>query len=161
MKPPRGRRTKREEIQLRNATHAFYARAAPNAERAAEGLRKFTQAVPRKRRPAVRDPSKRYEADVLRDILSALRKHPRVARVERRQSGVFRDGERWIGVGRRGDPDITGILKGGRAFAIEVKRPGEEPNELQARRLEEIKAAGGVAGCAHSVEEAHAIVDSA
>ena len=50
------------------------------------------------------------------------------------------------------------ILQGGRAFAIEVKRPGGRANERQEQFLERIRAAGGIAGCATSVEQAIAII---
>jgi hypothetical protein len=141
-----------------NAAHRFYAAMSdkPDAQAAAESMCK---PVPRERKAALRDPEKRYEADVLRDILKALRKHPKVARVERRQSGVFQDGGRFVRVGRRGDPDIGGILKGGRTLGIEVKRPGEVPSEIQWQRINEINAAGGLAGWADSVEMALALLD--
>ena len=102
---------------------------------------------------------KPLERDVLKQIIHVLRHDPRVVRVERNQSGVFQDGNRYVKVGRRGDPDIGGMLKGGRTFAIEVKRPGFNPDPLQQKRLDEIAAAGGLAGCAHSVEEAVLIVE--
>ncbi len=121
------------------------------------GIPQFKSQV-REYRP--RKPSgERLEKHILADILAALRKHPKVARVERRQSGVFVDGERFIRVGRRGEPDICGMLHGGRTFKIEVKRPGEEPDERQQRHLDETRAAGGIAGCAHSVEEAIVLLD--
>lgn len=141
-----------------NASHRFWASMSgkPDAQAKAEAL---CRAVPRERKAAVRDPSKVYEADILQAILKALRKHPKVARVERRQSGVFQDGGRWVKVGRRGDPDISGILHGGRVFGIEVKRPGEVPSEIQWQRINEINAAGGLAGWADSVEMALALLD--
>ena len=37
--------------------------------------------------------------------------------------------------------------------AVEVKRPGKQPTPEQARFLEAVKAAGGIALCVHSVEE--------
>ena len=114
--------------------------------------------VPKER--AARKPSgKPLEADILRDILKALRAHPAVATVERRQSGVFRDGNRFVRVGQRGLPDISGMLHGGRAYAIEVKRPGRLADERQAEYLNRIQAAGGCAGVASSVSEAIAIVE--
>lgn len=56
-----------------------------------------------------------------------------------------------------GDPDLLAI-RHGRAFALEVKRPGEKPAPIQLRRLEELEAAGAVVGVVHSVEEAVALV---
>jgi hypothetical protein len=67
------------------------------------------------------------ERDVLAAILDALRHDRRVALVERQQSGVFKEGNRYIRVGTPGALDIKGMLHGGRMFEIEVKRPGEKP----------------------------------
>lgn len=121
------------------------------------GIPQFKSAV-REYRP--RKPSgERLEKHILADILKALRAHPKVARVERRQSGLFQDGNRIIRVGQRGEPDVSGMLQGGKVFKIEVKRPGEQPDERQQRHLDETVAAGGIAGCAHSVEEAIAIIE--
>jgi hypothetical protein len=41
-----------------------------------------------------------------------------------------------------------------------VKLPGEEPRDDQERFIKAMRAAGAIAGCAHSVEEALAIVSS-
>lgn len=46
------------------------------------------------------------------------------------------------GFGRR-TVDVLGLYYG-HFFAIEVKRPGKEPTELQARELEDIARKGGV-----------------
>lgn len=146
----RGRKTKREEIQALNAVDRFYA-STSNREP------QFQRELPKQRAP--RKPSgKPLERDILRDIMDALRKHPAVATVQRRQSGVYQDGGRWIRVGVRGEADISGILKGGRAYAIEVKRPGRLPDERQTEFLNRIQAAGGVAGVASSVAEALQII---
>lgn len=103
--------------------------------------------------------SVKREAPILAAILQMLRLHPKVATVERRQVGAFMSGERYISVGRRGDPDITGILKGGRSYFIEVKAPGSYPDENQRQRIEELLAAGAVGGVARSIEEAKEIID--
>ncbi len=150
----RGRKSKREEIKDLNAAFRYLGMSSGKEELAE------TLCRPEPKRRAPRQPSGvPLEADILRDILLALRKHPKVARVERRQSGVFRDGDRWVRVGNKGQPDISGILHGGRAFQIEVKRPGKFPDDNQWRQINAIRAAGGIAGCAHSVAEALAIVD--
>ena len=159
MKIRRGRPSRRDEIKAINAAHRFMALLSPKpgAEAIAES---YCRPVPAERAP--RKPSgKPLEAAILKDIMQALRRHPKVATVERRQSAVFMEGNRYVRVGRRGEADISGILKGGRAFAIEVKRPGGKPNEKQLQFLERIRAAGGIAGCATSVTEAEAIIASA
>jgi len=61
--------------------------------------------------------------------------------------------KRWsAGYGVAGDPDITGCIRG-RHFELEVKRPGQQPTPLQARRLAEWRNAGAITAVVTSVEE--------
>lgn len=46
--------------------------------------------------------------------------------------------------GRTGDPDITGILPGGRRLDLEIKAPGKEPTPEQLERLRLTNAQGAV-----------------
>lgn len=109
---------------------------------------------------APRKKSVRREAPILAAITQMLRSHPLVATVERRHVGAFTSQERYIRVGRRGDPDITGILKGGRAYAIEVKAERGRVSEVQSARLLELAEAGAVTGVARSVEDARRIIEN-
>lgn len=64
-----------------------------------------------------------------------------------------------VNIGHHGEADIRGHrMADGRAFYIEVKLPGEHPREDQKKFLAAMKKTGAIAGCAHSVEEAIAIV---
>ena len=64
-----------------------------------------------------------------------------------------------VNIGFKGEADIWGHrVSDGKAIYIEVKLPGEEPREDQARFLQAMEQAGAIAGCAHSVEEALEIV---
>lgn len=94
------------------------------------------------------------ERDVLKQIIRALRADPRVAMVERNQSGLFQDGNRYIRVGSRGKLDLTVLLTSGRYAEIEVKRPGRKPDPHQLERIEAIRKNGGIAGYATSPEQA-------
>jgi len=68
--------------------------------------------------------------------------------------------KRWGGgMGVAGDPDITGCLCG-HHLEFEVKRPGEQPTVLQAKRLEEWRQAGAVVAVVTSVEEVRSILAS-
>lgn len=60
---------------------------------------------------------------------------------------------------KAGLPDIIGAYDS-LFVGLEVKMPGGYPTLLQARRLDEIRAAGGIATCVHSPEEAVAAVRS-
>lgn len=113
-----------------------------------------------RREPAPDEPRQPSEAEILRAILQLLRRHPKVALCWRQNSGTFqernRDGSvRYIRANtQRGMSDIMGAMMDGRTLAIEVKsrtgrmRPGQE------EFLQQIRAAGGVAGVCRSVEDA-------
>ena len=103
------------------------------------------------------------EKDIQRAILAALRLHPCIAFVGRFNRGVMqstyhgRDSYTQFNT-VPGFPDIHGMLKGGAAFYIEVKRPGKKPDDTQANFLASVTRHGGIAGVATSVEEALAII---
>lgn len=66
-----------------------------------------------------------------------------------------------VKIGHHGEADIWGHRKSdGKALYIEVKLPGEKPRDDQEKFLKAMAAAGAITGCAHSVEEALAIVKS-
>lgn len=134
----RGRPTKRQAVITSNAAFNFY------------GMAGHIQPVPEER--AKRKPSGLpLERDILADILSALRRDPRIWIVERTQSGLFQDGDRMIRVGTKGKLDITGMLRGGKYYEIEVKRPGNKPDGYQSARIDNINRGGGAATWASSV----------
>lgn len=64
-----------------------------------------------------------------------------------------------FGVGPNGAGDLLGWTKGGRFASVEVKKPGEHPREDQIAWRQAVLAAGGVAGVAHTVDEAIAILE--
>jgi hypothetical protein len=82
----------------------------------------------------------------------------------RNQVGKYQTADgNWIayGVGGGGAADLIGwATVDGRAVfvAIEIKVPGQRPRKDQAHFLATVQAAGGIAGCACSVEEALAIL---
>lgn len=125
-------------------------------------------AQPKRRRPGtVRRPVVR-EIEIQRQILDALSLHPRVARIERINvmAGriIGRDGKpsRFMRSCRSGRVDLDGFTRdGARVIAIEVKKPSERNKVTDEQRayLDEVAAAGGIAGVACSVEEALAIVE--
>lgn len=66
--------------------------------------------------------------------------------------------KRWGGgYGVAGDPDITGCIRG-RHFEFEVKRPGQRPTALQARRLEEWRRAGALVAVVDSPAQVPALL---
>ena len=152
----RGRRTLREQLESHHRTQCFYAAALdkpPPAKPAA--LLK-----PLRKRSSPGADGKPLEEHVLKAVMDALRLDKRVSRVERNQSGVFKDGNRYIRVGLNGKLDLTVYLLDGRYVEIEVKRA---PNvrllrDAQRQRIHAIRSAGGIAGWCWNVESAIALL---
>ena len=144
----RGRQSKRERQLAINAAFRFY------------GTPQFqTEVKPMRQRSTPGADGRPLERDVLKAIIQALRLDPRVASVERNQSGVFQDGERYIRVGTPGKLDLTVYLKSGLFAELEVKRDERtNPDECQLQRIEHIKRSGGIAGWCWDIPSALAIL---
>lgn len=56
-------------------------------------------------------------------------------------------------MGRAGQPDISGCLRGMR-FELEVKKPGLSPTRIQEIEMARWAEAGAFVRCVHSVDEA-------
>ena len=150
-KPPdkrRGRLTDRERKLAINAAFRFL------------GTPQFqTEVKPLRSRSTPGADGRSLEKNVLKAVIKALRADPRVASVERNQSGVFQDGERWVRVGSKGKLDLTVYLKSGRFAELEVKRDERtKPDERQLQRIEHIIRSGGIAGWCWSIESALALL---
>lgn len=61
--------------------------------------------------------------------------------------------------GIKGLPDIAGVLKGGRAFYIEVKAQSGKVSESQQAFIDRVTELGGLAIVARSVNDVSAILD--
>ena len=110
------------------------------------------------------------EHDVQMSILALLRRHPKVAKAIRYNSGTFRlagapgQSDRWFKANDcPGHSDIAGVLKGGRAFYFEVKRPGKssKPGDLQDTFLTEMAFAGALSAEVSSVEQVVKLLEKA
>lgn len=123
---------------------------------------KFCTPLPPKRdrvfRPYDRKPVVPLEKDVLAEVLKVLRLDPRVGYVWRQTSGTFQDGDRYIKAGPKGMPDILGVLKGGKFFAIECKRPGGKPEPHQQAIIDRFRLIGAISGYCWSAESALALL---
>ena len=61
-----------------------------------------------------------------------------------------------------GTSDLIGVVPPhGRFLGVEVKRPGEKPNDNQKRWLAVVRQFGGVSGVATNVQEALALLNEA
>ncbi len=61
----------------------------------------------------------------------------------------------WIRFGFAGQPDIMGMLKGGRLLAVEVKRPSGKVTPEQAEFLAKASTNGGCAFVARSIDDCY------
>jgi hypothetical protein len=59
-----------------------------------------------------------------------------------------------------GIPDLLGCVDG-KFFALEVKRPGEKPTQLQIEAMKDIKLAGGTVAVVETPKEAINVVQKA
>ena len=110
------------------------------------------------------------EHDVQVSILALLRRHPKVAKAIRYNAGTFRLAggggapDRWFRANDcPGHSDIAGVLKGGRAFYLEVKRPGKstKPGDAQDVFLTEMAFAGALAAEVSSVDQVVKLLETA
>lgn len=158
-KPFRGRLSEADKKRRINAAFDWY------------GIPQFKSPVSERqariKRPVDGRPIAPLEKDIQKTILAALALRRDVVFVGRfnRGQAVATDGRgetRYTPFNSvPGFPDIHGLLVGGRAFYIEVKRPHpnyEKPSDVQQRFLDEARAGGAAAGVAVSVEEAEAIL---
>ena len=98
---------------------------------------------------------KRTEADVKRAIEMYLKARGHLV-IPYRNAGVMTSGphgQRWITARRKGIADLLGIEKGGRFFAIEVKRPGGQTTLEQDQFLESVRTFGCKAFVATSIQD--------
>lgn len=166
----RGRTSRREQVEGINRAHDFYAGAMDN-EKADQYRNDFITELAPKRERVVRPydgkPAAPTEKEIQTAILEAIELRKDVVFV-----GRFNRGQA-VATNERGDvrytpfntvpgfPDIHGLLVGGKAFYIEVKRPPpnyRRPDESQQRFLDEARVGGAYAGVACSVEEALALL---
>lgn len=100
--------------------------------------------------------TRRPEGDLVRVILQWLAAYRILA--WRTNTGAARlprpgGGSRFVRFGPRGHPDIAGVLPGGRALYIEVKRPGQRLRTEQIDFLARLERAGAVAFRAESMKD--------
>ena len=102
----------------------------------------------------------RSEANIQNDILIALSNAGAI--VFRNNVGALKDKTGRpvrYGVGGNGGSDIIGICPDGRFLAVEVKKNTGRATEDQLRFIEAVRAKGGRAGVARSVEDALRILE--
>lgn len=157
MGAPSGRKPKprslREAYQASQDAQNFYAMMAGKTPV------DYVSALPEKRIYKKRGTSgEPTEAQILKAIMELLRKHPKVAKVWRQNSGTFamQYGAKTHYVranSAKGMSDIMGILKTGRTLAVEVKSRTGKVAPHQQQFLDDINAGGGLAFVARSVDD--------
>lgn len=97
----------------------------------------------------------RPERAIQRAVLDVLRAHGILAwGVNRERAGRARASH----VGFPGHPDIAGVLPGGQALFLEVKRPGQQLTQTQRLALARLGEQGAAAAMVRSVDEATALL---
>jgi len=164
-RPPfRGRLTYRQRIERNNATDRFYASCADKEPQFQVALAPKRERI---RRPVDNRPVAPLEKDIQRAILQAIELRRDVVFVGRFNRGQAVAGNadgstRYTPFNSvPGFPDIHGLLVGGKAFYLEVKRPPphyRKPDTSQQQFLDDARNAGAYAGVVTSVEEAMALL---
>ena len=72
----------------------------------------------------------------------------------------LRKNARRITIGPRGQADLQGHRPDGRAWYLEIKKPGKRPTAEQKRFIEAMLQSGAIAGWADSVETAVEVVEN-
>lgn len=109
------------------------------------------------------------ESDVLRACMELLALHPVVHRAWRVNSGAITAAyrstagdirKRYVRFnGFPGHSDIAGVLRGGKALFIEVKKPGGKLTVRQKGFLDDMRQSGALAFSASSTEEVQLKLD--
>lgn len=110
--------------------------------------------LPKKRGP-IGQSGKPLERDIQAAILEFLVAHPLVVFAGRFNRGAYADGERYIRFNTvPGFPDIHGLLKGGRALYVEVKRDARAAiSDEQQSFIMNARETGAIALLAWNVEQ--------
>ena len=83
----------------------------------------------------------RTEADIKRAIELYLKSQGCLV-IPFRNTGIYTKNKGWIPVRRKGVSDLLGITRGGKFFAIEVKKPGGRATPEQEQFLEDVRLYG-------------------
>lgn len=170
MRHRRGRLSAREIALKNNATHRFYASCSERPDAQANLEKLLVEVAPQRhrvKRPVDQQPVVPLEKEIQKAILEAIELRQDIIFVGRfnRGQAVASNGygeTRYTPFNSvKGFPDIHGLLLGGRAIYIEVKRPPPHyvrPTKEQQEFLDAARLGGACAGVACSVEEALALL---
>lgn len=101
------------------------------------------------------------ETTIQAGILRLLRVHPKVAWVQRINSGAGKKKGFYVRFGFTGCSDIIGQLRDGRFLAIECKTEDGKPTDEQQSFLERVNRHGGLAGVCRSITDADSLLGAA
>ena len=154
----RGRVPLREQMRMNRAAM----RAMCTTPEQLDALeRDFPEDAAPKPRAARKPSGNLTEAQIQKAIIDLLRKHPKVAMVNRYNSGSAQFGKATVRFNSaRGQSDLMGTLKGGRTFAFEVKSAKGVVHEHQERFLQRIRNAGGIGEVVRSVDDVIRILEA-
>ena len=147
----RGRSNPAAERRTYRATERFLALASPKPMGEI-----FPPEQERKARATPKPSDRPLEKDVQKEILAAVKAHPKVAFCGRFNRGIAKEGNRFIQYNTvAGFTDLHGMTVGGKAFYIEVKRDKSgRVSDAQNAFISLVRQAGGCAGVVYTVEQA-------
>lgn len=146
----RGRKTFRETLEANDRALRGYAALAgkPIVHDPLPSVR------PPRQRAAPGADGKPLEKDILKAILGYLHLCPAVVFAGRFNQGTMEEGGRFVRMSTiTGFPDVHGMLVGGRAFYVEVKRHNGRVEPHQQRFIDKVIAGGGIAFVARSLDD--------
>ena len=155
---PKFKPSKQDTIRANNAAMEYYSLISgkPTPDGAMRQVNEKITRGPRVQNTQTEIP---LEKDIQKAIMDFLSAHPKVSFRGRFNRGTAITGDA-LGNTRytkfnsvKGFPDIHGMLKGGRAFYIEVKRKGGVVSEDQQDFIDKVSAHGAVAFVAYSVDD--------
>ena len=165
MRPPhRGKPSLRETLEANQKALDQYATFADKPRYIVAMPPAPVKRAPAKPLNEPQKPTEPLEKEIQREIVQALKQNPEVVFVGRFNSGTSVNTDEYGNTRYTkfntvaGFTDLHGMLRGGRAFYIEVKRKNTRATQEQAEFIGKVQAAGGLAGVARSVYDAECIL---
>ena len=104
----------------------------------------------------------KLEKEIQAELIKIIRKHPRVAFIDRANSGKVRVKGGFMQLHRKGTPDLIGFTTSGKFIGIELKRPDTKnaikPEQAEMQKV--MKDCWCVCGIAYDEASLQLILDT-